>query len=56
MAKRQLMLEKSAQQRARIRESLACDGHGENVMQTHCQRLKGRTLGITCFEAALSSE
>ncbi|MGB5616858.1 MAG: hypothetical protein WBM78_08460 [Desulfobacterales bacterium] len=46
----------SIPQRARILESLACDGRGENVMQTHCRRLKGRTLCIPCFEAALPSE
>jgi len=50
------MLEKSAQQRTRILESLACDDCGENVMETHCRRLKGRRLCIPCFEAALSSE
>ncbi|MDP4855813.1 MAG: TraR/DksA C4-type zinc finger protein [Desulfobacterales bacterium] len=37
-------------------ESLACDGCGENVMETRCRLLKGRRLCIPCFEAALSSE
>ncbi len=45
-----------APQRARILESLACDGCGENVMETRCRLLKGRRLCIPCFEAALSSE
>ncbi len=36
--------------RARINDSLACDGCGESVMETRTRRFSGQTFCISCFE------